>query len=96
VGGFGVGVAGTNVFAGYLGGYWLRRVNWRGAHDNDHNGDDEGFPMDWVCLNGATRGRVVDKNVDGNGRGSPTDFASLNEARIDPLGRGRLAGRVYK
>ena len=57
--------------------------------DNDHNGDGEGFPMDWVCPNGATRGRVVDKNVDGGGgRDSPTDFASPNEAQIGPLGHG--------
>ena len=31
VGGFRVEVVGTYVFAGYLGAYHLRRVNWQGA-----------------------------------------------------------------
>ena len=44
--------------------------------------------------NKATRGHVVDKNVDGGVRGCPRDFASPNKGRIDPLGHVQSMGRV--
>jgi hypothetical protein len=79
VGGFRVGVVRVYAFVGYIGGV---HVNY------GYNVSSVGSPMDWVHLNGATRGRVADKNVDGGRRGSPMDFASPNEAWIGPLGRG--------
>ena len=60
------------------------------------DGDSGGCPMGLQFPSVATRGRVVDKDVGGGGRGSPRDFASPNKERIGPWGRGQLAGRVYR
>ena len=53
------------------------------------------YPMGLDGSNEATRGRMVDKNVDGGVRGCPRDFASPNKGRIDPLGCVQSTGRVY-
>ena len=58
--------------------------------------NDGGASFATVRPNGAWTDRVVHKNADSGGRDSPMDLVSPNEAQIGPLGRGRLAGQVYK
>ena len=53
------------------------------------------YPMGLSGPSEVTRGRAVDKNVDGGVRGCPTDFASLNKGLIGPLVRVQSAGQVY-
>ena len=53
------------------------------------------YPMGLSGPNEVTRGRAVDKNVDGGVRGCPTDFVSLNKGLIGPLVHVQLAGQVY-
>jgi hypothetical protein len=59
----------------------LRVCSENAAYMNDVC-DDGDYPMGLSGLNEATRCRVMDKNVDGGGRGCPMDFVSLNGARI--------------